>query len=235
MSVAKELRVAVAVRTAPPATLSRSRAAETPGERLANVATHGVGMLLAASAWAAMQEGALEARTPGAGPCVAVFGAALLAVYSASTLYHAATAPRARARLRRLDRAAIYLLIAGTYTPFCVLGIGGRGGGALLAFEWILAALGIALQLRGPGRVGGASIVLYLAMGWVALPFIRPVAAALGEPCTAWLAIGGIAYTSGLVFFGARRPYTHAIWHLFVLAGSAAHVYAIVGFLLPRS
>ena len=235
MSAARDPRVAGTVRTARPATLSRPRAAEAPGERLANVATHGVGMILAAFAWAAMQESALQARTPGAGACVAAFGAALLAVYSASTLYHAATAPRLRARLRRLDRAAIYLLIAGTYTPFCVLGIGGRGGWALFAFEWTLAAIGIVLQVRGPGREGGASIVLYLAMGWVALPFIGSVAAALGEPCAAWLATGGIAYTSGLVFFGARRPYAHAVWHLFVLAGSAAHVYAIVGFLLPRS
>ena len=234
MSVAREVRAAVTGRTGPTADLPRSRAAETPGERLANVGTHGFGMVLAASAWAAMQEGALAARTPGAGLCVGIFGAALLAVYAASTLYHASTAPRARARLRRLDRAAIYLLIAGTYTPFCVLGIGGRGGWALFVIEWILAALGIALQFRGPGRAGGASFVLYLAMGWTALPFIRPVAAALGEPCASWLAIGGIAYTSGLVFFGARRPYTHAIWHLFVLAGSAAHVYAVLALLLPR-
>jgi hemolysin III len=228
VSVAKDVRVAVADRTAP------FRAAETPGERFANVATHGVGMLLAAASWAAMQEGALAARNPGAGLSVGVFGATLFAVYMASTLYHAAAAPRVRARLRRLDRAAIYLLIAGTYTPFCVLGIGGRGGGTLLALEWILAAIGIALQFRGPGRVRGASLVLYLAMGWAALPFIRPVAAALGELCAAWLAIGGIAYTSGLVFFAVRRPYTHAIWHLFVLAGSAAHVYAVLAFLLPR-
>jgi hemolysin III len=191
-------------------------------------------MLLAASAWAAMQEAALGARTPGAGLSVGVFGAALLAVYSASTLYHAATAPRVRVRLHRLDKAAIYLLIAGTYTPFCLLGVGGSLGCTLLALEWVLAAIGITLQFRGPGRSSGLSISLYIAMGWAALPFLRPVAAALGEPCAAWLAIGGIAYTSGLVFFGARRPYAHAIWHLFVLAGSGAHVYAVLAFLLPR-
>ncbi len=234
MAAASGLRVATASRTAPAPAGLWPWTTETPGERLANVATHGVGLLLAASAWAAMQEAALRARAPGAGASVAVFGAALLAVYAASTLYHAASSPRLRVRLRRLDKAAIYVLIAGTYTPFCLLGVGGAGGWSLLAFQWALAAVGIALQVRGPGRVDRLSIGLYLAMGWAALPFIRPIADALGDECAAWLAVGGIAYTVGLVFFAVRRPYAHAIWHLFVLAGSAAHVHAVLNFLLPR-
>ncbi|MCU0223849.1 MAG: hemolysin III family protein [Acidobacteria bacterium] len=232
MSATSELRVPAAVAQAGRG--ARIRAVESPGERLANVATHAAGMLLAAAAWAAMQEEAARARTPGAAAIVAVFGATLLAVYAASTLYHAATAPRARLRLQRLDRAAIYLLVAGTYTPFCLLGVGGRLGWGLAAAEWSLAAAGIALLFTRSARSTGVSVALYLAMGWTALPFLGPVTAALGESCTAWLAAGGVAYTLGLAFFAARRPYTHAIWHLFVLAGSAAHVHAVLNFLLPR-
>ncbi|MCU0230280.1 MAG: hemolysin III family protein [Acidobacteria bacterium] len=232
MSAGRELRITAldpGARAAP-----RRRPLERPGERLANVATHAVGMVLAAAAWGAMQESALRARTHAAGPAVALFGAALLAVYTASTLYHAATSPRARVRLNRVDKAAIFLLIAGTYTPFCLLGLGGRLGWLLAAAEWGLAFVGVALLALGPGRSTGLAVTLYLAMGWLALPFLGPVAAGLGEACTAWLAVGGLAYTLGLAFFAARRPYTHAIWHLFVLAGSAAHVHAVLNYILPR-
>jgi hemolysin III len=158
-----------------------------------------------------------------------VYGAALVLLYLISTLYHS-TRGRTKDVMRKLDHCAIYLLIAGTYTPFTLVTLNGPWGWSLFGVVWALAAIGVAQELWITAK--GArplSLVIYLAMGWVALVAVEPLYRALGPEGFAWVAGGGIVYTAGIVFyiFDERFPYWHGIWHLFVLAGSALHFVAI--------
>lgn len=159
---------------------------------------------------------------------VAVYGATLFLLYLCSTLYHAFRG-RAKRVFRKLDHSAIYLLIAGTWTPFALLGVGGESGTALLATVWGLAAVGIVVDnvpIPGP-RV--LPVVICLAMGWLVLFALDAVIASLPPSSFAWLLAGGIVYTAGLIFYVADHwlPWCHEIWHLFVLGGSASHFVAI--------
>ena len=159
---------------------------------------------------------------------VAVYGFTLFLLYLSSTLYHAFRG-RAKEVFRRLDHSAIYLLIAGTWTPFMVLGVGGEEGRSLLVVVWSLAALGIvvdALPIPGP-RV--LPVVICLAMGWMVLLTLDTVAAALPPTSFAWLIVGGLVYTAGVAFYIADHwlPWCHEIWHVFVLGGSVSHFVAI--------
>ena len=157
----------------------------------------------------------------------AVYGATLVLLYCASALYHGAVESRRRALLRRLDHAAIYLLIAGTYTPVLLVAVGGRLGTGLLCTIWALALCGILLVIFAMGRFPKVSLALYLGMGWLCLWVLRRLIA--GMPSTAFLLLlaGGAAYTVGVIFYVLRRPYCHAIWHLFVLAGSILQFFAV--------
>jgi hemolysin III len=161
-----------------------------------------------------------------------VFGVALVVLYVASTLYHAIPHPPSKARLQVFDHCAIYLLIAGTYTPFALVGLRGRGGWALLAAMWALASAGVAFKWFWTGRFKGLSTGLYLAMGWGAVWVARPLIAVLTPAMLGWLLAGGLAYSAGTVFYLSRRPYAHAAWHGFVLAGSACHFVAVALHLL---
>jgi len=198
-------------------------------EELANALTHGVGALAALAGGTVL---VVLAAAGGDGWQLAaaiVFGLSLLLLYLASTLYHAARDPLAKARLKVLDHCAIYLLIAGTYTPFTLVGLRAGPGWWLFSTIWTLAACGIVFKLFFTGRFRVLSTLVYVAMGWMVLVAIRPVLAALDDWTFGWLLAGGIAYTAGTVFY--HRPslrYSHAIWHGFVIAGSACHYVAVL-------
>ncbi|MCU0811728.1 MAG: hemolysin III family protein [Thiobacillaceae bacterium] len=160
---------------------------------------------------------------------VSIYGATLVLLYSFSALYHSFRG-RAKDILRKLDHQSIYLLIAGSYTPFCLVTLHGPWGWSLLAVVWGLALVGglQELWLKSEARV--LSVIIYVVMGWVVVVAMVPLLQALGTAGFAWLAVGGVFYTTGIIFFAldSRLKHAHGIWHLFVLAGSAAHYFAIL-------
>lgn len=158
-----------------------------------------------------------------------VFGLCLLMLYLASTLYHAIANPVAKARLKVFDHCAIYLLIAGTYTPFTLIGLRGPWGWGLFAAIWALAVAGVIFKLFFTGRFKVLSTGIYIAMGWLVLVAIKPLFDALDAWTLGWLFAGGVAYTAGTVFY--HRPslrYSHAVWHVFVVTGSVCHYIAVM-------
>jgi hemolysin III len=197
-------------------------------EEAVNAVTHGVGAAAGAIALAVLV--VLAARGGDARDIVSVsiFGATLVLLYLASTLYHAARDPRTRARLKVLDHAAIYLLIAGSYTPFALGALRGGWGWSLFGVIWGLAVAGIMFKLYFTGRFRLASTLIYIGMGWLGLVAAVPLIASLSAMTLFWLVAGGLAYTAGTPFYQAGRfRYAHSVWHVFVLAGSACHVVAV--------
>jgi len=164
---------------------------------------------------------------------VAIYGVTLVSLYSFSGLYHSLRG-RAKNVLRKLDHHSIYLLIAGSYTPFCLVTLRGPWGWSLLGAVWGLAVIGSLQELRPRNGARILSVLIYLLMGWVALAAMIPLLHVLGTAGFAWLAAGGLFYTVGIVFFAldTRLAHAHGVWHLFVIAGSAAHYYAILRFVL---
>lgn len=160
---------------------------------------------------------------------VSVYGVTLVMLYSISTIYHSLRG-RAKRVLRKLDHLSIYLLIAGSYTPFCLISLRGPWGWSLFGSVWTLAAIGMLqeIKLRSEARV--LSLVIYAVMGWIVLVAIKPLLASLGVAGFLWLAAGGVFYTVGIIFFAfdQRFRHWHGIWHLFVIAGSLAHFIAIM-------
>ncbi len=198
-------------------------------EELLNALTHGVGAAAAlAGAAVLVTLAALHGdlwQLAGA----LVFGVCLLLLYLASTLYHAVQHPVAKARLKVFDHCAIYLLIAGTYTPFTLVGLRGPWGWGLFAAIWTLALAGVVFKLFFTGQFKRLSTALYIAMGWLIVVAIKPLLDALDAWTLGWLVAGGVFYTLGTVFY--HRPglrYSHAIWHLFVVAGSLCHYVAVL-------
>lgn len=199
-------------------------------ERLADAVVHAVGGALGIAACAALGALALPKADFRTVAALAPYAGGLLAMLGCSALYNLAPEGRWKRAFRRLDHAAIFVMIAGTYTPFALLAMGGPEGLALLAFVWAVALGGVALKLGWPGRLERVSIVLYLALGWSALAALEPLAAALSPAGLILLATGGALYTVGVVFhLWERLPYQTAIWHGFVLAGAAAHYAAVLG------
>jgi hemolysin III len=195
---------------------------------LANALTHGLGAIAALAGGSVL---ITLAAVHGDGWQLAgaiVFGACLLLLYLASTLYHAIRHPVAKARLKVFDHCAIYLLIAGTYTPFTLIALRGPWGWGLFAAIWTLALAGIAFKLFFTGRFKRTSTALYIAMGWVALVAIGPLLRSLDGPTLGWLLAGGVAYTLGTVFYLRESRFAHAIWHLFCVAGSVCHYVAVM-------
>ena len=197
-------------------------------EEIANVVTHGIGALLAIGGgavlitMAAVHAGAREVVS------ASVFTATLVLLYIASTLYHAATDPRAKARLKVLDHCAIFLLIAGTYTPFTIAAIRGGWGWSLFGVIWGMAVAGIVFKIFFTGRFRALSTAMYVGMGWLVLVALVPLVEALSPAGLAWLIAGGALYTLGTLFYHRESiPYSHAIWHGFVLAGSGCHFAAV--------
>ncbi len=164
---------------------------------------------------------------------VAIYGVTLVLLYSASTLYHSVKGPAKRV-MRKLDHLSIYLLIAGSYTPFCLVSLRGAWGWSLFGTVWGLALLGMLQEIKPRSEARVLSLVIYALMGWVVLVAVRPLLAALGPEGFAWLAGGGVLYIVGIVFFvyDSRFRHWHGIWHLFVMAGSLLHYVAIWRYVL---
>ena len=200
----------------------------TRHEELFHALTHGVGAVLAAVGAAWLVVDALANGDPWRVVSFGIYGLTLVLLYTASTLYHGVTARGWKARLRLLDHSAIYLLIAGTYTPFLLLRLRGGWGWSLFGLTWALAVAGVVYKLAFLDRWPRLSTGLYLAMGWSALIAVGPLVRQLSPATLAWVVAGGVVYTAGtLVYHLDRVRYAHAVWHLFVLAGSVCHFVAI--------
>jgi hemolysin III len=209
--------------------------AETVLEEVANAVTHGIGAALSVAALAILV--ALAALDGGAGALVAaaIYGTTLILAYTSSTLYHGVRQRRAKRVFLTFDHCAIFLLIAGTYTPVTLLALPKPLGWILCAVLWTLAAGGIALRLW-LGKLSKLLIPLFLAMGWLGFAWSGTVFDSIGAGGWWLLLAGGIAYTGGLAFYAWRRlPFNHALWHLCVLAGSACHFFAVIDHVLPRA
>jgi hemolysin III len=203
------------------------------GDILANAITHGIGAALAIAGAVYLIVVSTRGTTTQIVSC-SVFAATLVLVYICSTLYHSLVRTRARHVFHILDHSSIYLLIAGTYTPFCLVSLHGSLGWTIFGVEWGLAVAGIVFKSFAVGKYEVASALVYLAQGWVAVVAVVPLVHSLGWHGLMWLGAGGLAYTLGIVFFAFDwLRYFHALWHLFVLAGSVAHYFAILFYVIP--
>lgn len=208
----------------------------TVGEEIANSITHGLGLLLSIAGLAILAVYASRFGNAWHIVSCVIYGATLVLMYATSTLYHSIPAPRVKRIIRNLDHAAIFLLIAGTYTPFTLVSLRGPWGWTLFGVVWGLAAVGIVLELSMRQRRLALSLLLYLGMGWVVVAAIKPLLAALAPVGLTLLVLGGLAYSLGVIFYVRRSmPYHHAIWHGFVLAGSALHFFAVLFYVIPAA
>lgn len=198
-------------------------------EELANSLTHGCGLALSIAGLPVLIILAVLHGTAWHIVSCAVYGATLVALYASSTAYHSCRSEKMKQVFRVCDHSAIYLLIAGTYTPFTLITLRGPWGWTLFGLAWGLCIIGVTAKALAAHRFMGLSIALYVAMGWMVLIAVKPLLAAMPAAGLEWLFAGGIAYTAGLVFFAWEAlPFNHAIWHVFVLAGSACHYVAVV-------
>jgi hemolysin III len=201
---------------------------QTFGEELANAISHGVALLGSVAAMPILVIGAADG---GASAIIgaSIFGATLLMLYLTSTIYHALPAGKAKQVFMVIDHCAIFLLIAGTYTPFTLGVLSGAWGWSLFGVVWGLAIFGILLKAIVGSRYQVLSTALYLAMGWLVVVAAQPVMSAMPVPGLLWLLAGGLSYTLGVVFFhvDSRVRYAHFVWHLFVVAGSFCHFVAV--------
>ena len=201
----------------------------TPGEEIANTISHGIGLALAIAATPILIAAALRAGSVWSLVGASVFASAMLTLYFASTLYHALRHDKAKRFFRTLDHGAIFLLIAGTYTPFTLGVLRGPWGWTLLGLIWAMAVTGLTMKAVVGPRYRWLSMVLYLSMGWLVVIAAKPVLLRVPLPGILWLLAGGVAYTVGVGFFSAHRlRYHHFIWHLFVLAGTTCHFFAVL-------
>lgn len=201
---------------------------ESIREEIASALTHGLGAVFALAGSAVL---ITLAAINGDGWQLfssIVFGVALLLLYTASTLYHAIQHPVAKGRLKVFDHCAIYVLIAGTYTPFMLIGLRGPWGWSMFAAIWTLALAGVVFKLFYTGRFKALSTGIYIAMGWLIVVAIKPMLAAIDLGTLGWLLAGGLSYTLGTYFYHRESiRYSHAIWHLFVIGGSVCHFVAV--------
>ena len=202
-------------------------------EEVANSVTHGLGLLASIAGAVVLVSLSAERGDAWQVASAAVYGATLVVLYAASTLYHALKGTGARGVLRIVDHCAIFLLIAGTYTPVTLVGMRGGWGWTLFGIAWVLAAAGIVFKVFAAGRFGALSTAAYISMGWLCIVAAKPMLVLLSPGALALLGAGGILYTAGTAFYHWERvPYSHAIWHLFVVAGSVCHYLAIALYIL---
>ncbi|MDP6538141.1 MAG: hemolysin III family protein [Planctomycetota bacterium] len=206
----------------------------TRGEEIAHGVTHGVGALLSVAGLTLLVTLTILREDTWAIVGCSIFGATLVVLYTASTLYHSILSPRINHALRILDHAAIYLLIAGTYTPF-MLHVRGPWGWSLFGLVWALAIAGVVFKVASPRRFREASLASYVFLGWLAVACLPLLVEHLDSPGLKLLLAGGLAYTGGVVFYSWRSlPYHHAIWHLCVLLGSALHFFSVLSLVQAR-
>ncbi|MEI6514371.1 MAG: hemolysin III family protein [bacterium] len=204
-------------------------------EEIASSLIHGIGVGLAIAALVVMAVFSSMRGTVWHVVSCSIYGATLVLLFSASTLYHSLPWPRVKRTLKILDHSAIYLLIAGTYTPFLLGPLKGPWGWSLFGVIWGLALGGVAFKLFFAGRFKLLSTLIYVGLGWIVVVAIRPLWHSLPLGGLLWLVAGGVFYTVGTVFYlGRRIPYNHAIWHVFVLAGSLCHFFSVLLYVIPR-
>ncbi len=200
----------------------------TRGEEIANAATHGAGFVFAIAATVLLVVRAAVVSDPWRIATFAVFGASMIVLYAASTLYHVCRSEDAKRLLKKFDHISIFYLIAGTYTPVTLVAMRDDWGLVIFAVVWILAAAGTVFKVFFTGRFGAVSTAIYVAMGWIVVLAIVPLARSVDRRTLVWIIAGGVTYTSGVLFYVWKRlPYGHALWHVFVLGGSACHTVAV--------
>ena len=210
--------------------------ADTLGDEIASAVTHGLGVIFSIVALVLLVMSATESGSTWNVTAVSVFGASMILLYLFSTLMHAIPHPRAKRVLQVFDHAGIYLLIAGSYTPFALVTLHGTLGWTLFGIVWGVAILGIVWKLFSTGKYMWVSNVTYLALGWICIIAIRPLYESLGHQGFMLLLAGGIAYSVGIVFYVWQKPpFNHAIWHLFVLAGSVFIFLSILLYVAPST
>ena len=213
---------------------NRGASAVPIGEEIANSITHGLGLLLSIAGLSVLVTMAAIRGTAWHIVACSVYGATLVLLYLSSTLYHAIQAPRAKRVFRILDHSAIYLLIAGTYTPFVLITLRGPLGWTLFGLQWGMAVCGILFKSLTRGSYEIASTAIYALMGWMGVLAMRTMYASLHFEGVLWIVTGGLLYTLGIIFFAINRRYCHTVWHLFVLAGSICHFYAVLRYIVLR-
>lgn len=206
----------------------------TRKEEFANAITHGVGLALAIAALSVLATFSAQGGDVWRVVSLSVYGASLVLLYTTSTLYHAFPWPGLKRLLNRLDHAAIFVLIAGSYTPFALVTMRGAWGWTIFGLVWGITLVGVYLEVFHFKRFPKTELALYLAMGWIIVVAVKPMFAAMPVGGMFWLGAGGLCYTGGVVFYVWHSlPYHHAIWHLFVLAGSLLHFFGIYHYVLP--
>ena len=204
------------------------------GEEVANAVTHGIGVGLGIAALVVLVVQAAQLKDPWRVVAFAIYGATLVALYLASTLYHSIPHAATKRVLQRLDHAAIYLFIAGSYTPLLLVSLRGALGWTFFGIVWGVALIGCALEFVADRRWRRASLGLYLALGWVSVLMFQKIWAAFSAGGVALLVAGGATYTAGVVFYVWKRlPYSHAVWHVFVLGGSICHFLLFLVHVMP--
>lgn len=208
----------------------------TLGEEIFNSTSHGIGAVLSACGLTLMLVmSAFHGSSLALGVSL-IYGISLIVLYTMSTLYHAITNPRAKEILRIFDHTSIFILIAGSYTPFCLVALQGNPKGtAVAAAVWICALLGIVLNAVSLEKTAKLSMVLYVAMGWSIVAVFGDIVRALPQAAFWLLLLGGVSYTGGIVFYAIKKRYMHSIWHLFVLMGSILHFLCIAVYVLPMA
>jgi len=206
----------------------------SPSEERLNISSHALGLILSIAALVFLVLRASRYGDAWHAVSFSIFGASLVVLFAASTVYHSAKDPALRARLRIVDHASIYVLIAGTYTPFTLVTLHGTTGWVIFAITWSMALCGIVLKLYFTGRYRMLSTSMYVFMGWIAIFVISPLIDNLPPAGLFWLLSGGVAYTLGAVLYGIKRiGYNHAIFHVFVLIGACCHFVAVYLYVLP--
>jgi hemolysin III len=213
----------------------RARLQHLSVEELANTITHGVGLFLSVIGFFVLAVMAILRGGPALIASSLVYGISLIVLYAASTSYHGTNSPTLKRKLQIVDHCCIYLLIAGSYTPFGMMILGDAFGKSLLGLIWGFAAVGILAKLLFGNRFTVISVISYLIMGWLGVLAVQPLLGAIGSTAVALAVAGGLAYTIGVIFFALTRlPHNHAIFHVFVLAGSVLHYLAVVIYVVPK-
>jgi len=201
-------------------------------EEVANAITHGIGVGLAIAALVILVVFAARISDTWKVVSFSIYGATMIILFLSSTLYHSFPQPYLKRFFRIMDHSSIFLLIAGTYTPVTIGSMRGGWGWALFGVIWGLTIVGIILKIFAMSKLKWLSIVVYLMMGWIILIAIKPLVAVVTTKFLIWILAGGLAYSLGIIFYVARKlPFHHAVWHMFVLAGSICHFFAMLSFM----